>query len=321
MRQQLENTEIDNVNRYREQLSNFNTDFDLGLFLYILKKNILWIVLFIGLSLLGSFLYIRYTAPTYQSSSIIQIEKSNTANQILNVDNYYEIGDISAEIELLRSNLIAKNSISILPLEVSYFNQGQFLDFELYRTAPFRINVYEKDSTAGSIKVYIDFKNEANGTIRWGGKKNPISKDIQFGKFVKLPFGTIKVSVINFNLIKENRSEVKPQEYYFIINDLNVLARQLMSNIGVTVVNPSAKTISISVKDNNKLKAKEVVEVLIQEFKKYNEERKRQSSKQIVQFLNEQIASVYEDQKKSEKEMQSFKRKNNLGYRRQGITS
>ncbi len=109
-------------NGVSEQFSNFNTDFDLGLFLYVLKKNILWVILVVGISLLGSFLYLRYTSPIYQSDAIIQIEKSNKANQLLNVDDYYETGDISAEIELLKSNLIAKNAIKRLPLEVSYYS-------------------------------------------------------------------------------------------------------------------------------------------------------------------------------------------------------
>ena len=90
MQEQLEQNEIDSLNRYKESLSNFNTDFDLGLFVYIFKRNILWVLLVIGISLLLSFLYIRYTAPVFLSSSDIQIEKSNQANQLLDVEDYYQ---------------------------------------------------------------------------------------------------------------------------------------------------------------------------------------------------------------------------------------
>ena len=131
-----ENNESHHTTRNQEKLSNFNTDFDLGLFFYIFKKNLLWILLIFGLSILGSFLYLRYTAPTYTSNTTIQIEKSNKANQLLKVEDYYETNDISAEIELLRSNLITKNAIRELPLDVSYFSEGQFLDNELYRSSP-----------------------------------------------------------------------------------------------------------------------------------------------------------------------------------------
>ena len=40
-----------------------------------------------------------------------------------------------------------------------------------------------------------------------------------------------------------------------------------MSKVNVVILNPSAKTVSISVQENNSLKAKEEVIQLIEEFK------------------------------------------------------
>lgn len=250
-----------------DQFSNFNTDFDLGLFIYVFKKNLLWVILVIGISILGSFLYLRYTSPIYQSDAIIQIEKSNKANQMLNVDDYYETNDISAEIELLKSNLIAKNAIRQLPLQVSYFNKGQFLDFELYRSAPFKVEVFSKDNTLNSTRVEIKFLNGQDGVIEWGSDDNRNEKQIKFGDFVQLPFATIKVNVTNFSVIEENINSVNSTGYYFVINNINALSRELMSKVNVVILNPSAKTVSISVQENNSLKAKEEVIQLIEEFK------------------------------------------------------
>jgi tyrosine-protein kinase Etk/Wzc len=306
------NSHTNNTSFTKEPFSNFNTDFDLGLFLYVFKKNILWIILFVGVAVLGSFLYLRYTSPIYQSNAIIQIEKSNKANQLLKVDDYYETGDISSEIELLRSNLIAKNAIKQLPLEVSYFNKGQFLDFELYRSAPFTVNIFSKDSSLSSTKVDIVFLNRQEGILSWGGDNNRVEKKIVFGEFVPLPFATIKVAINNYEIIEENINSVNPSGYHFIINNLNSLSRELMSKVSIIILNPSAKTVSISVQENNPLKAKEEVVQLIEEFKFYNVERKKQGSKQIVDFLNAQISLVYEEQKRSEKDISNFKRNNNL---------
>jgi hypothetical protein len=306
------NSHTNNTSFTKEPFSNFNTDFDLGLFLYVFKKNILWIILFVGVAVLGSFLYLRYTSPIYQSNAIIQIEKSNKANQLLKVDDYYETGDISSEIELLRSNLIAKNAIKQLPLEVSYFNKGQFLDFELYRSAPFTVNIFSKDSSLSSTKVDIVFLNRQEGILSWGGDNNRVEKKIVFGEFVPLPFATIKVAINNYEIIEENINSVNPSGYHFIINNLNSLSRELMSKVSIIILNPSAKTVSISVQENNPLKAKEEVVQIIEEFKFYNVERKKQGSKQIVDFLNAQISLVYEEQKRSEKDISNFKRNNNL---------
>jgi len=84
---------------------------------------------------------------------------------------------------------------------------------------------------------------------------------------VQLPFATIKVNVTNFSVIEENINSVNSTGYYFVINNINALSRELMSKVNVVILNPSAKTVSISVQENNSLKAKEEVIQLIEEFK------------------------------------------------------
>lgn len=84
---------------------------------------------------------------------------------------------------------------------------------------------------------------------------------------MQLPFATIKVNVTNFSVIEENINSVNSTGYYFVINNINALSRELMSKVNVVILNPSAKTVSISVQENNSLKAKEEVIQLIEEFK------------------------------------------------------
>ena len=103
--------------------------------------------------------------------------------------------------------------------------------------------------------------------IEWGSDDNRNEKQIKFGDFVQLPFATIKVNVTNFSVIEENINSVNSTGYYFVINNINALSRELMSKVNVVILNPSAKTVSISVQENNSLKAKEEVIQLIEEFK------------------------------------------------------
>ena len=311
MQDQIEQTELNKVNANHNRLATFNTEFDLGLFAYILKKSLLWILLTLAVTIAASLLYIRYSSPIYRASALIQIEKSDRANEILDVPDFYETKDISGEIELLRSNLIARSAVNKLPIEVSYFTQGQFLTNEIYKASPFEVEIIEKDSSLASKRIDLSFEDDQNGRLSWGGEESQ-QKEIIFGEVVELPFVTIRVWIKDFDRISTDTRAVKPLEYFFVINNLQTLAKQISSKLEIEIQNISANTIKLSYRDNNRVKAKELVSTIVGEFQKYNVEKKKQSSKQILQFLSDQITTVYNQQKKAEKEIQQFKRDNKI---------
>ncbi|MBL7986017.1 MAG: hypothetical protein JNM91_13515, partial [Flavobacteriales bacterium] len=49
------------IDSYRERITNFSNEFDLGLFLYIVKRSLVWITLSILLAFAAAWIYLRYT--------------------------------------------------------------------------------------------------------------------------------------------------------------------------------------------------------------------------------------------------------------------
>lgn len=309
MRQDTEQNEIVSPHKKSVQLNNFNTDFDLGLFLHILRKNLKWIVLLIVLSILGAYLYFRYTAPTYNAKAEIQIEKDNQANQLLEVGDYYESKDISSDIELLKSPMLLRNTLEKLPLSVSYFSEGQFLQNENYKSSPYEVDVISKDSALASITIQITFDSDNGGKLRW---ENNNQIEFKNNQLIDLPFAKIKIRILDYARIKKELTAVKGVEYLFVLNSLMTLVNDELRKLEIVILNPSAKTLQINFSDNNRLKAYDIIRTLIQEFRNYNLEKKKQSSAQILDFLNGQISSVYEDQKMYERQIQTFKRENDI---------
>ena len=70
LKENISNTN-DSFERYKERLSNFTGEFELGLFLFIARKSTVWIFLFFLTALGGSYLYLRYTPLVFESNSII----------------------------------------------------------------------------------------------------------------------------------------------------------------------------------------------------------------------------------------------------------
>ena len=128
-----------NLDSYRERITNFSNEFDLGLFIYIVKRSLIWIVLCILLALAAAYIYLRYTAPTYESKAIIQLSQHNNARKVLDVTDITEDKSIQADVELIRSKFFVGMALDRLPLAVSYYYKGQILTKEFYTESPYTL--------------------------------------------------------------------------------------------------------------------------------------------------------------------------------------
>lgn len=302
----------ENFARYKERITNFSSEFELGLFLYILRKSLIWIFLILFVSFIGSLLYLRYTVPIYKSGLTLQVSSSNTAGKVLNVENIYENDDISASIELLRSKFLLNRAIKSLPLEVSYFNKGQFLTYELYTSCPFKVNFQILDSSVLNKEFLISFKNKIECEITLPGGKNDKPIIAIPGSEIMLDGVIINIEIIDYNEIENLQSEFKKHHFIFNINHPDILTNRYSKNLEIELLNASAKTISIGFKDENPQKTVDVVTALAKEFDNYDLEKKRKSSVKILSFIDDQLDVVYKRMRTSEKSIKSFKKENKI---------
>ena len=106
--EQFSNTSS-SFSQYKERVSSLSKEFELGLFLFLIRKNIFWILLFFLIALTSVFLFLRYTPPVYESKTILQVNNENEASRILNVQNINESQqNIAKSIELLKAKVFFK---------------------------------------------------------------------------------------------------------------------------------------------------------------------------------------------------------------------
>ncbi|MBP8033325.1 MAG: hypothetical protein KAZ71_01940, partial [Bacteroidia bacterium] len=67
------------IDKYRDRVSKFSSELDLGLVIYIIKKSLWFVAAFFIVSLGLATIYLRYSQPEYQSSTVIQINENNQA--------------------------------------------------------------------------------------------------------------------------------------------------------------------------------------------------------------------------------------------------
>jgi uncharacterized protein involved in exopolysaccharide biosynthesis len=128
------------LDSYRDRITNFSNEFDLGLFIYIVKRSLVWIAMCLLLAMGAAYIYLRYTAPTYASSATLQMGQSNKAQTVLKVSDMMDDNSLQADVQLLRSKFFIAKAVQALPLRVRYFFRGQILTEEHYRQSFFTVD-------------------------------------------------------------------------------------------------------------------------------------------------------------------------------------
>lgn len=309
------NTDNDYLS-YKRRLERFSNNLDLGLLIDIIIKCKWWYVVFFTISGISVFLYLRYSERIYQSETIIQIGNTE-AGQILQLNPVNNEGNnkVSEAIEQIHSKTFLERIVNILNLQISYYNEGTFKNHELYKNSPYFVDFNVKNENVYGKKIYIDFNNDL--------KSGKILIELAEGNFVKINFTIntwIKHDLLDFHIHfneKKNISDIQKdiqnnQKTFFVIQSKDAVASYLQKKIEVKPLNDLAQTISILIKDVNPQKTTDIVNAVAEEYLNYDVERKSESSKNILNFINAQLSIVYEGLKNSETKLNEFKKQNNI---------
>jgi capsular exopolysaccharide synthesis family protein len=295
------------------KISNLNDEFDLKLFLKVAKRNSAWIVLFFIISFLMAFLYLRYTYPIYEAKTVIQIALADKNSKLIFDKEFSSQSDISSKIELLKSPTFLDRVFNKLPLDIGYFQIGNVLNYEMYRSSPFEIDYHNPTNELYNIPVYISFTDENNVTISVNINNKENVYRIKTDKWQRLPMlDSIKVNVRNYEKIRKDMLGINENPYYFILSKRENLIRTYSSNLEVVTENDAAGTIKMVFHERSPAKAADICNTIAEEFKKYDIEKQAESSLNTIRFVDDQLKIIYDKLYDSEVNLQDFKTKNRL---------
>ena len=240
-------------------------DFDLGLLIVTIRKSLLWMLLVFALAFGGAYTYLYFTQPVYESSTIIQIITDDKANRLLDVENIYESQDISKQIELLRSEEFFKRVIESLELYDSYYNEGEVLTHEHFRNAPYEVKFRLLNADLYDKRIYIDFEDAQHGTITYALNGSEFTSDFQVNDTVETPHMVYMIEDRSIQSTLDQDPEEDYRSFFMIKSDFNNL-RRLYPNYRVKLLNCSAKTVRVTVKNTNRLKASTIADRITEEF-------------------------------------------------------
>ena len=303
----IDNNLTDNIeNSSVDDDDSFLNDLDFIKLLIVAKKNLLWVTLIVSIGLAAAYTYNRYSQPVFESASVIKLDIKTDASILGISSNGKEqtnTANLSGEIELIQSRLIHERAVSLLPIDVTYFADGNINSKELYRSSPFRVSYEIKNPEFydKKFKVQALGNNEFNLYYELNGEK--VEKKYHFGQAIE----TNDFKIILFLNQFTNKLD---GNFSFIINSKESLVNYISSNLVVSVLNPTANTIQISFKDHEGSKSKDVVKAIDSVYLIESLQRKFQAQEQTIKFLDDQLAITDRNLSEYETKLENFTIKN-----------
>lgn len=268
-------------------------------------------IICIILALLAVKIYGRYIVPQYNTTATILIKNDqknnatpNGALSALSEINGMRSDGIDNELLILRSKRMLQNTIEDLNLYTTYKRKGNVLTTEVYRKSlPIEITVFPKDSTTKfNLTTTLKF-NDKNFSI---GPKEQL-KTYNYNQAVPFDFGYIKVN-------KRQRALTNYINEPFLINiaDAKTITHRLKQNLTVERYQNYKSAISISIINENKDKAVDVINELIRAFNEEAIADKNIEAKKTSEFINERISIINRELGGVESDIENFKQRNEI---------
>lgn len=280
-------------------------DFNIAVFISVFRKSLIWVVLFVVGSITLIFLYLRYTYPTYQSTTRL-IYKQDIASQTF---DFISRGQKSAfnNVEIIRSPIILDPVIKSLPLEVSYFEKDNILNNEFYGSSPFKLVNTVKNNSAYNRPINFTFENNGTYSIEYEVDETYTYQNIQFGSVLETPHFDLIASIGQSG--NEGLSE---REFFFILNDRGSLINRIAANLTITPYSQGGQILQIDLKDKIAARSVDILNEISKEYIRKDVESRRQSNESVLAFLNNQIDTLGDDLLGIEDSLKDFKLTNRL---------
>lgn len=302
------------------------TSFDFKTILTMFLLNWQWFVLSVIIFLSGAFLYLRYKSPVFQASVKMLIKDDNNSTRSSSrqmFSNMSELGFISNsagienEIEILKSRILARETVKDLRLYVEYKMEGLVKKQLVYKTQPVCVDIDpasldKMDETMLPVDLKISKKGRTYEVI---GR----TYDIESGD--EIPFETsfstlpatykTRAGVLTFTKNQINNSKWEKDLYIRIYPPMAIAA----SYVGAMSIEPTSKETTIAlitIRDRNLARAMDYLKQLAVCYNRQANADKNEIAVKTEEFINGRLEKISAELGTTESELEEYKKRNNL---------
>ena len=280
-----------------------------------------WFVGTVVACLIAAYVYLYVATPVYNISATVLIKDDKKGGASNNVGGLDELGlsglitssqSIDNEIEVLRSKTLVKEVVNYLNLYVTYKDEDEFPNRELYRTSPVVVSLTPQEAEKLSAPMEVEMTLFPNG----GMDALITVKDKEYRKqFDKLPavFPTDEGTVAFFEskdtlAVNQAKEESKERHIKAFINRPMSVAKGYIKSLSIA---PTSKTTSVAVlslKNSNTRRGKDFINKLLEMYNINANNDKNEVAQKTAEFIDERIGIISKELGSTEQDLENFKR-------------
>ncbi len=259
-------------------------------------------VLSVALTLLGAYVYLRYSVPIYKvgGSMVIKSEQGGGGRSDKFEDVFVndKAQNIQNEIEILKSKPLMQRVIDSLHLQFTYYAKGKIKTVNIYKQRPFHVNVLSIADSFSTFSLKVKILNERE--FRFNGDKQVYT----FGQVFRNARGS-------FSLIRNPNYPAAGEQSVVWLPTASA-ARAYTSSLQITPKTPGTGILNISMMSDNPQMGTDIVNRLMEEYAIYTIEQKKESSDKILSFIEERLTVTGHELDSVQRVLLEFKERNNL---------
>ena len=306
---------IDEEKREVEESSGF----DYRLLWSIIVLNWYWLVASVVLCVAVAFVYLRYQAPVFQTSTKVLIKDDSNKPQGMDM-TLDQLGVISNsngfenEIEIIGSTAVATRAVKKLKLYVSYYIEGRFRESELYQNSPIMVDMEDGKLEELPAQIVVEFNTASEDSVQATfqvfipGAEEPetFTRGIsEFPAVINTRYGQVM-------LTRTLGKQLPERKLTAVITPPVRVGRSYAGRLGVQPTSKMTTVAVLSILDTQPARALDYLSELVNAYNDDANEDKNEVAEKTKEFIDERIQVIQGELDEAEVRVERYKLHNKL---------
>ena len=210
---------------------------------------------------------------------------------------------------ILGSYDLINRTVQNLSFGVDFYTRGHFRTHSLYGREPIAINIQYADAQLyGREFRFIPIDNNNFEVVF----EDEFSKELFPDFKIKGQYGVPFENFLMFATIDKLYLPTENIEFLFRFRDFYSLEEEFASRLQLSYIGEMSSVISVSLTGNVVARDRDFINALCEEFLEANLEEKNEEATRTINFINEQLAYIFDSLQTSENRLRQYRRQNNM---------
>ena len=291
-----------------------NNESNFNILEWVFKFLRYWYLFVIALVVAFGLAYLKNRSwmPQYYTEAKVLIESSSADNAYGFMSGFgagMDYMNTNNQLLILGSYDLINRTVQNLSFGVDFYTRGHFRTHSLYGREPVAINLQYADAQLyGREFRFIPIDNN-NFEIVF---EDEFSKELFPDFKIKGQYGVPFENFLLFATIDKLYLPTENVEFLFRFRDFYSLEEEFASRLQLSYIGEMSSVISVSLTGNVVARDRDFINALCAEFLEANLEEKNEEATRTINFINEQLAFIFDSLQTAENRLRQYRRQNNM---------